>query len=80
MKKVIRVEDPNIVFLMETKSNRDWMVKIHDGCGFKYGLIVPSRGSSGGLTLFWRNELQVNVIKYSMSNIDAEINNGDGFG
>ena len=56
------------------------MVKIHDGCGFKHGLIVPSRGSSGGLTLFWRNELQVNVIKYSMSNIDAEINNGDGFG
>ena len=43
-------------------------------------MIIPSRGSSGGLALFWKNELQVNVIKYSMSNIDVEINSGDGFG
>ena len=57
LKKVIRVDDLNIVFLMEAKSDRDWLVKIHDGCGFKDGLIVPSKGSSGGLALFWKNEL-----------------------
>lgn len=51
---------------METKSDRDSMVKIRDGCGFKEGLIIPSKGSSRGLALFW--------------NIDAEINSGDGFG
>ncbi|XP_075645895.1 uncharacterized protein LOC142617056 [Castanea sativa] len=80
LKEVIRIEEPKIVFLMETKSDRDWMVKIRDRCGFKQGLIVPSRGSSGGLALFWKNDIQVNVIKYSPSNIDAEVNSGDGLG
>ena len=65
LKEVIRIEEPKIVFLMETKSDRDWMVKIRDICGFKQGLIVPSRGSSRGLALFWRDDIQVNVIKYS---------------
>ena len=56
------------------------MVKICDNCGFKQGLIVPSRGSSGGLALFWKDDIQFNVIKYSPSNIDAEVNSGDGLG
>ena len=65
---------------METKLNRDWTMKICDICGFKQGLIDPSRGSSGGLTLFWKDDIQVNVIKYSPSNINAEVNSGDGLG
>lgn len=28
LKEVIRIEKPKIFFLMETKSSRDWMVKI----------------------------------------------------
>ncbi|KAL0007072.1 hypothetical protein SO802_008574 [Lithocarpus litseifolius] len=65
---------------MEAKSNRDWTEKVRDRCGFKHGLIVPSMGSSRGLALFWKDEIQVNVIKYSLSNIDAKVNSGDGYG
>lgn len=53
LKEVIGVEDPNIVFLMKTKYDRDWMEKVRDQCGFKQVLIVPSRGSKGGLAQFW---------------------------
>lgn len=77
---MIRIEDPNIVFIMETQYDSDWMEKVQDRCGFKQGLIVPSVGNSGGLTLFKKNEFQVNVIKYSLSNIDAAVNSGDGIG
>lgn len=49
---MIRIEDPNIVFIMETQYDSDWMEKVQDRCGFKQGLIVPSVGNSGGLTLF----------------------------
>ena len=52
LKEVIMIKDPNIVFLMETKSDRDWLEKVRDRCGFKQGLIVPSVGNSGGLALF----------------------------
>ena len=80
LKEMIRLEDPKIVFLMETKLDRDWMVNVCDRCGFKQGLIVPSRGNSGGLALFWKDDVHVNVIKYSPSQIDAEVNSGEGFG
>ena len=43
--KVINKQDPNIVFLMETKSGLDWMLKVCDLCKYKNGFIVPSRRS-----------------------------------
>lgn len=49
LKKVVRIEKPKIVFLMNTKSDRDWMVWVYGQCGFKQVLIVPSKGSSSRL-------------------------------
>ena len=53
MKKEINKEKPTIVFLMETKSNREWMNNVKDKCNMKHGLIIPSEGRSSGLTLMW---------------------------
>lgn len=58
---MVQKEEPTIVFLMETKSNMDWMVMVHDKCGFKNGLMVPSRGKSGGLAMFWKEEIKLDV-------------------
>ena len=49
LKKVVRIEKPKIVFLMDKKSDRDWMVWVCGQCGFKQVLIVPSKGSSSRL-------------------------------
>lgn len=49
LQRVINKEDPAIIFLMEMKSDLDWMVKVRDWCKFKNGLIVPNRGKNGGL-------------------------------
>ena len=59
--KVINKQDPNIVFLMETKSGLDWMLKVCDWSKYKNGFIVPSRGSSGGLALFWKKEIRLDI-------------------
>ena len=66
LKKLVKAEVPKLVFLMETKSNREW--------------IVPSVGSSGGLALFWKDDINVHVQKYFMSHIDAFIDGGEGVG
>ena len=55
--KVINKQDPNIVFSMETKYGLEWMFKVCDWCKYKNGLIVPSRGSSGGLLYFGNKRL-----------------------
>ena len=49
------------------------MEKVRDQCGFKQGLIVPNRNSSGGLALLWKDDVKVNLLKYSLSNIDVEV-------
>ena len=78
--KVINKQDPNTVFLMETKSSLHWMLKLRALCKYKNGLIVPSRGSSGGLALFWKQEIGLDIQTYSHSHIDAWIDGGDGIG
>ena len=51
LEKVVKKEDPNIVFLMKMKSNREWMEQVKDRCKMKHGLIVPSNGSKGDLAM-----------------------------
>ena len=51
LEKVVKKEEPKIVFLMETKSKREWLEKVKDRCKMKHGLIVSSDGSKGGLAL-----------------------------
>ena len=56
---------------METKSDLEWMIMVRERCKFKNGLIVPSKGKSGGLALFWKEEVQLAVRTYSESHINA---------
>ena len=47
-------EEPDIVFLMETKvDKKEWIDKVKERCKLKHGVFVPSNGNSGGLALFW---------------------------
>ena len=71
LQKVINKEDPAIVFLMETKSDLEWMLKVKEWCKFKNGLVVPCQGKSGGLTMIWKEEVKLDIQTYSSSHIDA---------
>ena len=73
LKKVIRLQNPKFVFLMKTKSDKDWMVVVRDRCGFKESFVVPSYGASGGLALFWNSENKVIITNSSQSHIDAKV-------
>ena len=77
---MIKQEEPIIVFLIETKSNLEGMVKVHDKCNFKNGLMVPSRGKSGGLALYWKEGTKVDVQTYSQTHIDALVDRGPEIG
>ena len=80
LQKVINKEDPAIVFLMETKSDLEWMGKVKEWCKFKHGFIVPSQGKSGGLAMLWREEVRLDIQTYSSSHIDAWVHGGDDVG
>lgn len=61
---------------MESKISRKQQQKMKDiqtSIGFTQGLIVPSEGRSGGLTLLWKLEICVSIRGYLKWYIDAEI-------
>jgi len=76
LEKIANKKDPVIVFLMDTKSNREWMSEVKDKCNMKNGFIFPSKGNSGGLVLLWKEEIMVDVKTYSHDHIDAWVNGG----
>ncbi|GLT55031.1 hypothetical protein SLA2020_281850 [Shorea laevis] len=70
------VEDkhPNILFLMETKLQRDKMSYVRGKLGFDNLFVVDCIGRSGGLALFWNNSIELEIYNYSLRHINAIIN------
>ena len=63
---------------METKSKVKRMEKIKNRIGFANGLIVPSRGRSGGVALFWTQEVNLDINSYSGNHIDTIVRETEG--
>lgn len=76
LEKVVNKKGPNIVFLMETKSNREWMEQVKDQRKVKHRLIVPSNGSKVVLAMLWKHGIKVDVKTFSQDHIDAWVEGG----
>ena len=66
-----------ISFLMEAKLVISKLDGIKEDFKRTQGLVVPSKGWSGGLALLWKEDLKVDVQSYSDSHIDAIVGQGD---
>lgn len=62
-----------VVFLFETKSRRDNVEKVRRKLGFENSFVVDSVGKSGGLAMFWTNEVKAELSTYSRSHISIRI-------
>ena len=83
LKKIVQIEAPSLVFLMETKLPRrakNRMSNIKNSLGFTQGLVVPIEGKSGGLALLWKPEVKVDIRSSSRWHIDAVIDSGGSNG
>lgn len=72
-------EDPDILFLSETKSDEKRMKHIRWLLGMKHMVVKECRGKSGGLALFWKEGIPVELHNYSKYHMDVEIVEDDGF-
>ncbi|KAL5800890.1 hypothetical protein ACOSQ3_032522 [Xanthoceras sorbifolium] len=73
LRKVIRKQSPNLVFLSETRLKGEWAAKIKTQLGFSGGLHVDCVGKSGGLMLLWNDVWDVSVLSFSRGHIDVVI-------
>ncbi|KAL5836959.1 hypothetical protein ACOSQ3_014128 [Xanthoceras sorbifolium] len=73
LRKVIRKQSPNLVFLSETRLKGEWAAKIKVQLGFSGGLHVDCEGKSGGLMLLWNDAWDVSVLSFYRGHIDVVI-------
>ncbi|KAL5767157.1 hypothetical protein ACOSQ2_013940 [Xanthoceras sorbifolium] len=73
LRKVIRKQSPNLVFLFETRLKGDWAARVKVQLGFSGGLHVDCVGKSGGLMLLWNDVWDVSVLSFSRGHIDVVI-------
>ena len=68
---------PSVLFIAETWTDEARLKDIKRNLDFDNVFIVPrnSRGG-GGLALFWKNSMDVNVETFSKNHIDSIINKG----
>ncbi|XP_062006063.1 uncharacterized protein LOC133723263 [Rosa rugosa] len=79
LKDLIVQNRPQIVFLCETKiSSVSGFRDLHHALGFPHSKEVLSVGQSGGLGMFWNDEVNVQVRTFSAHHIDLEIGGGPG--
>ncbi|KAB2600004.1 hypothetical protein D8674_010275 [Pyrus ussuriensis x Pyrus communis] len=68
---LIRKKRPSMIFLSETKMKDHRIIGVRRRLGYLHGFDVAPSGISGGLSLWWEDNLKVNIILSSKHIIDA---------
>ena len=72
LKALVRIEGPNLVFIAESKSDSPKIKKLCMGMGMADYFCVEAVGRDGGLALFWKKGVEIEVI-YSNNNVIASL-------
>ncbi|CAM8965988.1 unnamed protein product [Rhodiola kirilowii] len=74
---MVRYYKPQVVGLIETKSEFGRLEVLRRRLGFDCGFGVDSMGRSGGLAIWWKEELSLTLRSYSSHHIDCELEVGE---
>ena len=72
-------EDPDILFLSETKLKKKRMEKFRNMLGMQGMIAKDCDGKSGGLAMFWKRGVDVGLRWMGRMHIDVNITETDGF-
>lgn len=74
----IRKLSPTFVFVSKTKLYGNHISSLRKSLGFLHGFGVDSRGSKGGLAIFWLSDWQVDLKSFGPSHIDTFVTDPNG--
>ena len=77
--KVVREQALQICFLMETRLDLDGLNQWCDDLPFKNCFVVKKPGLGGRLALMWKEDVNLDVFKFSEHQISTKVTKGDGF-
>ena len=71
---LVTTKDPKLVFLMETKVEKYILERVGRRIQFTNLFVVPRVNTGGGLALYWKSDLDVDVQTFSNRHIDVIVN------
>ncbi|KAG2690049.1 hypothetical protein I3760_09G168900 [Carya illinoinensis] len=75
LRDLLTKEDPDVVFLQETRLKAAQWTFCKYSLGFKNCFVVDSFGRSGGLAMLWKDDVNLHILNYSPHHIHALIRN-----
>ena len=69
-------KDLNMVFLMETKVDKEVIVRISHKMQYTNYFVVPHHNGGRGLALLWKDDFVMNVLTSSDNHIDGVVDQG----
>ena len=70
---LIQAKDPSVVFIAETWADEARLDRTLSKINFDQKWVVPRQNRGGGLVLFWKNSINVDVIDSHRYFIDTVI-------
>ena len=79
LRKIVREQVPTVCFLMETRLDKEGFEKLYSSLLFQNKIIVKQLDSGGGLALLWKNNVNLEVINFTVNHVLAKVTEEDGF-
>lgn len=73
LRELINKEDPNLVFLQETKVKASYFSAKKFMFGYSNGLRVGCEGKSGGLAVMWKEDINFEILQFLSHHIHGTI-------
>jgi exonuclease III len=82
LRQLIKTHQPDLIFLSETKLQKSDFLLRNKSFGntflnFVVDCTISPRNRSGGLALFWSNNVNVSIIGYNNNMIDCYVESGN---
>nr|XP_023923653.1 uncharacterized protein LOC112035046 [Quercus suber] len=79
LRKIVWDQAPNVCFLMETRLDKDGFEEWCGDLPFWNKIVVKQPNTGGGLALLWKEDVQLDLINYTMHHVMVKVREADGF-
>jgi exonuclease III len=73
LRDIVRRHAPSIFCVVETQVHKSRVEGLAHTLGYDRAFAVSSSGRSGGLGIFWNNEINIEILPYSQYHIDVVV-------
>jgi exonuclease III len=68
-----REHAPSILCVVETQLHKSRVERLAGTLGYDRSFAISNTGRSGGIGIFWNNDINIEILPYSQYHLDAVV-------